>query len=130
MNGSFGLLIWIVRALAMLLAIGFIAINFLVPLPSFLIAENFSVTVALIIGTILLSNKLVTGASVLTIASLLYLGRISRSVVTPYGTLAPLWETHVPVVLLLTVLGILSLLVLIRYGSCARQGLASSQQHL
>ncbi|GAY25849.1 hypothetical protein ATG_10520 [Desulfurococcaceae archaeon AG1] len=114
MDGSSRALLQILRALAVLLAVGFIAINIAVPLPSFLVAENIVVAITMILGVLLTTRWLVTGASILALVSLFYSGRISRSVITPYGTLSPMWEAHIPVLLLLAILGILSLLALVR----------------
>lgn len=109
------LLLWII---ASILIAGFIAINIVVPLPTFLITENIFVAVAIAMGLFLVRVRVGLGSSILIFVALFYAGRISRSVVTPSGALAPMWEAHAPVTLLLVLLGILSLLMLLsRCGS-------------
>lgn len=103
-------LLWVV---ALLLIIGFVAINFIVQLPSFLVAENLLVALIIAIGLLSTRIKPTLGLSILILISIFYAGRISRSVVTVTGSLAPMWDAHAPVAFLLAVLGILSLIALI-----------------
>lgn len=110
-------LLWIV---ALLLIIGFIAINLVVPLPSFLVAENLLVAFVIAAGLLSMRIRPVIGISILIFVSLFYAGRISRSVINTSGSLAPMWDAHAPVAVLLAVLGILSLIVLV-----TRRGLDS-----
>ncbi len=104
-------LLWIV---ALILLIGFIAINLVAQLPSFLVAENLLVALTIAIGLLFTRIKPALGLSTLVFISIFYAGRISRSVITSSGSLAPMWDAHAPVALLLAVLGLLSLIVLIR----------------
>lgn len=103
-----------VRVLSVILAVGFIAINIVTPLPLFMVIENITLSILLIGGTILTMGKRNLGLSILAISSLYYSGRISRSVVTPAGTLAPLWEAHVPVFIALVILGVISIAMLFK----------------
>jgi predicted membrane metal-binding protein len=101
-----------VRVLSVILAVGFIAINIAIPLPHFIVIENIMLSVLLICGAILTMSKRNLGLSILAISSLYYSGRISRSVITTMGTLAPLWETHAPVFIVLIILGVMSIAML------------------
>jgi len=96
------------------LLIGFVGINIVIPLPAFLIAENISVATLLLVGIIISTRRGEAGLAVLAIVSLVYSGRISRSVISPTGSLIPLWEAHLPVMILLLILGALSLAALNR----------------
>jgi len=98
--------------LASLLIIGFLGVGFLTPLPPFLYIENLAVAFLLALGLLLSVKGLRTGLYIIAIVSLVYSGRISRSIISPIGTLQPLWEAHVPVVVLLLALGIISMLML------------------
>ncbi|MDT7888671.1 MAG: hypothetical protein RQ885_06815 [Desulfurococcales archaeon] len=100
--------------LVSLLIIGFLGIVFLIPLPLFLVLENIVVALLLAIGLLLTIKDLRIGLYLLSIVSLVYSGRISRSVISPTGSLLPLWEAHLAVVILLIALGILSMVVLAR----------------
>ncbi|MEM4970165.1 MAG: hypothetical protein QXE01_02805 [Sulfolobales archaeon] len=98
--------------LASLLIIGFLGIGFLTPLPPFLLLENLAIAFLLALGLLLSVRGLRAGLYIIAIVSLVYSGRISRSIISPIGTLQPLWEAHVPVAVLLLALGVISILML------------------
>jgi len=102
--------------LASLLIIGFLGVGFLTPLPPFLYIENLAVAFLLALGLLLSVKGLKAGLYIIAIVSLIYSGRISRSIISPIGTLQPLWEAHVPVVVLLLMLGVISMLMLSNTG--------------
>lgn len=101
-----------VRVLSIIIAIGFIAINIAIPLPRFIVIENITLSILLISGALLTMGKRNLGLSILAISSLYYSGRISRSVVTTMGDLAPLWEPLAPVFIALMILGVISIAML------------------
>lgn len=101
--------LWI---LSLLLIAGFLFINVVVSLPSFLVAENLLVALFIVAGLLFTRVRPALGFSILVFVSLFYAGRISRSVITVSGSLAPMWDAHAPVAVLLALLGVLSLIAL------------------
>ncbi len=112
MNNLTRLLIF---GIAIILIIGFLFINFITSLPLFLVCENLIIASLLTIGLILYFKKFRISSYILLITSLIYSGRISRSVISPEGNLQPLWEPHLIVVILLMILGFLSVKTLYKH---------------
>lgn len=112
-----------ILALAVAAIAGFAGINLAVAeLPPFLKAENAAVAALLSPGAVLvLAGRRALGIAIIGAVSLFYAGRVSRSVVSPTGSLVPLWEAHLPVVLLLLLAGLLSL-VSANKGSSSQRG--------
>ena len=95
-------------ALTLLLIAGYIGINFVAPLPAFLVGENLFYAASYSI----LAYMLWRGRRVEPLYLLLAgfnAGRVSRSVVTPYGAPGRLALQHIPLLLLILAAAFLAL---------------------
>ncbi len=87
-------------ALTLILIIGYIGINFVAPLPAFLVGENlFYAASYAILAYMLWKGRRVEPLYVLLAG--FNAGRVSRSVVTPYGTPGRLAVQHIPLLALI-----------------------------
>ena len=96
-------------ALSFILAAGYIGINFVAQLPLFLIGENILYAVSYSV----LAYMLLRGRRVEPLYLLLTgfnAGRVSRSVITPYGRPGPLAMQHIPLLVLILVAAVLALI--------------------
>lgn len=90
----------ILNILLVLLVLGYIGINFIAPLPPFLIGEN--ITYAVLYGLILyLSYKNgYKNTHLLALTTILgfNIGRVSRSIISPRGEIEYLALEHIPLI--------------------------------
>ncbi len=100
--------------LGSLLVLGYIGINFVAPLPGFLVAENIAWALLYAVATVLVLRGDGRAYPLLTAISGFNAGRVSRSIVTPYGSLAPLALEHVPLLVVITAVLGLSLVLTVR----------------
>ncbi|BAN89551.1 hypothetical protein [Aeropyrum camini] len=111
------------RALAILLALGFVAfdLNSLLSgprIPVFILVENLAYAVLLAAPAIVYRSP--ASPTVIALASAFAAGRVSRSVVTSTGTLGDLAIPHFPLLLALTVLALMAAVAMNR--RCVRRG--------
>jgi len=112
------------EGLLVLLIIGHIAINFTAELPRFLVAENIVKTVLYIIGLYAVHRGLPWGYYYVAIVAAFGAGRVSRTVVDPYGRLGAagpdckpnpaMAYAHIPLVLVELLAAILAALAGLR----------------
>ncbi len=97
----------LLKVLAGLTALAYIGVNFVAPLPKFLIAENIVYAILYIAGLILLDRMPVESRILLAGLAGFNAGRLSRSIISPEGELMPLSRDHIPLfILLLAILAI------------------------
>ncbi|HLI46424.1 MAG TPA: hypothetical protein VKU94_04455 [Geobacterales bacterium] len=101
-----------------LAALGFVLVDMIAPLPTFLILENlvYSVLFAITIILYFTSSQKVSYLMA-SIISLFIAGRISRSVISSDGTLLGLWQEHFVAVLLLLIIAFISLYSILKGSS-------------
>ncbi len=105
-----GGLVKAVEALLVLLVVSHIGINFVAPLPPFLVAENivYAVLYAIAVYGVARGSR---GALLLaSLVSAFEAGRVSRSIVSPWGKVGSLALQHVPLLSLLLLTTILATL--------------------
>ena len=99
----------ILLGLSALAILAYIGVNFVAPLPKFLVAEN--VFMAVLIGAAAYMAAYKRDPAYLPVLSLIAAfgaGRMSRSVIQPDGSLAPLARDHAGMLLLLLAIAVLS----------------------
>jgi len=103
----------IIAAISLVLAAGYVGINLATQLPLFLVGENL--VYASIYGSagILLARGRCRVLPILLFASSFNAGRVSRSIVTPTGSLGVLALEHVPLLTALLAVAVLSLLAVL-----------------
>jgi hypothetical protein len=104
------MLLYLEIGLMVILILGYIAINFVVDLPRFLIGENLILAVAyiFILYLILTGNNRI-GQPLLLFVSAFNAGRVSRSVITPEGEAGELAIEHIPLLVLILLISIIAL---------------------
>lgn len=95
----------ILRILVALAIVAYVGVNFIAPLPRFLIAENLVYAMLYLVGLAALKSRPVESRLLLAGLAGFNAGRVSRSIIGPEGELMPLARDHIP--LLLVLLGIL-----------------------
>ncbi len=99
------------RTLCGLAFIGFLSVNFIVPLTQFIVFENVLYSLIFLVSLIL-SLKDKSKASLIAFSSSLFIaGRISRSIIDSEGLLASLWLDHLPVAISLLILASIAIYV-------------------
>jgi hypothetical protein len=94
---------------------GFIFVDFVAPLPSFLFFENlFYASIYAIIILLLLSKNFKSAYMIGISFSLFIAGRISRSIIATDGSLLGLWQEHLAISLFLLFIASISFYELIR----------------
>ncbi len=100
----------VLAALLSLLVASHIGINFVARLPVFLIAENIVYTVLYAIALYGLKRNTRWSYKLASIVTLFEAGRVSRSIVSPWGVVGGLALQHIPLLALLLVTAALALL--------------------
>lgn len=96
-----------------LTVIGYIGINFVAQLPTFLIGENLAYAIMYsVLLYLILIDKFDKAKIPLAIVLSFNLGRVSRSIIEPSGSLHPLAMAHIPLMLVL----VLNLALTLIYG--------------
>lgn len=97
------------KSISIVLIIGYVAINFVAPLPLFLIVENLVYSVLYATFLVALARRDDVGALGLAALSSFNAGRVSRSIITPRGEITDMALAHMPLFILLLTLLVLSL---------------------
>lgn len=98
----------LLKVLVIILVLGYIGINFVAPLPLFLTAENIFYAISYSYLLYQAEKGAKWAYPAMLVLAAFNAGRVSRSLVTPYGTLGPLWLQHVPLELLVLVVALLA----------------------
>ena len=100
-------------ALTILLVAGYIGVDLMLPLPAFLYYENIAYAVCYaVLGYAFARGRRVEPLYVLLAG--FNAGRVSRTVVTPEGSLGPLALQHVPLLAIVLAVAVLALLLIYR----------------
>ncbi|MGQ4892228.1 MAG: hypothetical protein ACP6IP_07035 [Candidatus Njordarchaeia archaeon] len=88
------------RYLLILLIVGYIGINFIAPLPPFLIGENITYAILYAFFLVYMERKGYENKTFALLATLLgfNVGRVSRSIVSPRGEIEYLALEHIPLI--------------------------------
>ena len=98
------------RLSVILIIVGFVAINFLMQLPKVIVAENLTYATLFTISLVFSDGK---GGKLLSmLLSMFIAGRISRSILTPRGSIMPLTVNHILLEVHLIFIGIISWVLL------------------
>lgn len=105
--------------LGVLLVVGYIGVDMVLPLPVFLVAENlfWAVVYAAPLAMLATRGEKMGPLLWLVVVSAANLGRVSRSIITPYGTPGPLALEHIPLATVIALVLALSSLALYREAS-------------
>ncbi len=99
-----------IRLLLVLLVAGYVGVNFMANLPVFLIAENLLYAFLYAVSLYLIHLNKRYSYTLASIVAAFNAGRVSRSVITPTGELAPLALSHLPLLLVIALVMVLSAL--------------------
>ncbi|MCE4601916.1 MAG: hypothetical protein F7B18_01900 [Desulfurococcales archaeon] len=99
----------ILKVLTVLAMISYIGVNFVAPLPRFLVAENLVYAALYGLGLLLMPRRPVDARVLLAGLAGFNAGRVSRSIIEPTGVLTPLARDHIPLFIVLLAIMILSL---------------------
>ncbi len=98
----------LLKALTLLLIVGYVGINFAADLPRFLVAENLLLAAAYAAGLYGVTHYGKPAFAYLALLAGFNAGRVSRSIVGPRGELGDLALEHVPLLLLILAVGVVS----------------------
>ena len=95
----------------LLLAAGYVSINFTTSLPRFLVGENLVLAAGYLLFTYLVYSGNCRVLPFLTLFSAFNAGRVSRSIIEPTGEFGELALQHLPLLLLILLVSVLSALL-------------------
>ena len=99
----------LLKVLIALLALSYLGINLVAPLPRFLVAENIVLAVAYAAALAGLLRGVESTYAYLVLLAGFNAGRVSRSIVSPTGELGRLAVEHVPLLALILLVALLAL---------------------